>query len=189
MRRILCLDGPLEGQYFELNEGLSTFQAHQYKYWEATIGSGVAEIITYIPKQWAFRGENQTGFMIWVAWCGPTEPTLDVYLTHVLKPTVLAVGEYWDGMRSRKLGACVHNDDPTNMFDAPEECDAHLFEDGPVSKVNSHCRCAVCPRCGHHTGNNTQGHYWAFCKATRTNREFHHCCSDPAFGCELEAKD
>jgi hypothetical protein len=54
------------------------------------------------------------------------------------------------------------------------------------SVVDGHCRCMVCARCGHHTGNATQGHYWALCKATGTIREFHFCCDDPAFGCELE---
>jgi hypothetical protein len=63
-------------------------------------------------------------------------------------------------------------------------------------------------RCSHHTGNSTQGHYWAHCKVLaarlreelapgetlslaehmrRTSREFHLCCDDPAFGCSLEA--
>ena len=49
------------------------------------------------------------------------------------------------------------------------------------------CRCIVCSRCGHHTGNAHQGHYWAWCKVTHSVREFHRCCPDPAFGCELEA--
>lgn len=48
------------------------------------------------------------------------------------------------------------------------------------------CRCVVCPRCGHHTGNSHQGHYWKLCKVTRTLRTFHFCCPDLAFGCELE---
>ena len=26
------------------------------------------------------------------------------------------------------------------------------------------CRCVVCARCGHHTGNSHQGHYWRACK-------------------------
>ena len=41
----------------------------------------------------------------------------------------------------------------------------------------------VCARCKQHTGNNNQGHYWAFCKVTRTKRQFHFCCPDD---CELE---
>ena len=45
------------------------------------------------------------------------------------------------------------------------------------------CRCLKCARCGKHTGNSTQGHYWAFCKVTRTKREFHQCCPGD---CELE---
>ena len=68
------------------------------------------------------------------------------------------------------------------------------------------CRCVVCPRCGHHTENSHQGHYWQTCKVLsarvraglapgetlevtefmrRTSREFHLCCGNE-FGCELE---
>ena len=71
------------------------------------------------------------------------------------------------------------------------------------------CRCVVCSRCGHHTGNSHQGHYWAFCKVLaarvtaalepgevlaagelmkRACREHHFCCGNE-FGCELEADD
>ena len=71
------------------------------------------------------------------------------------------------------------------------------------------CRCVVCPRCGHHTGNSHQGHYWAFCTVLadrvtaslkpgetlgagelmkRSCREYHFCCGNE-FGCELEAGD
>ena len=42
----------------------------------------------------------------------------------------------------------------------------------------------VCGRCGQHTGNSNQGHYWAHCKATGTTRDFHFCCPTE---CELEA--
>ena len=45
------------------------------------------------------------------------------------------------------------------------------------------CRCLVCGRCGKHTGNNTQGHWWSLCKATGTIRGHHFCCPS---GCELE---
>ena len=51
------------------------------------------------------------------------------------------------------------------------------------------CRCMICSRCGHHTGNSNQGHYWRLCKVTRTAREFHYCCDDSAYGCELEAQE
>lgn len=44
------------------------------------------------------------------------------------------------------------------------------------------CRCLVCGRCGHHTGNSTQGHYWRFCKVTGQMEEFHSCCPGD---CEL----
>ena len=45
------------------------------------------------------------------------------------------------------------------------------------------CKCVICGRCGQHTGNSMQGHYWAFCSVTRTTREFHMCCDND---CELE---
>jgi hypothetical protein len=67
-------------------------------------------------------------------------------------------------------------------------CDAHIY--GSVATLNvlgdGDCRCMVCGRCGHHTGNSSQGHYWAFCKVTRGIREFHFCCPDGVHGCELE---
>lgn len=46
------------------------------------------------------------------------------------------------------------------------------------------CRCMWCPRCEQLTGNTTQGHFWAFCKVTGKDREFHMCCPGD---CELEA--
>lgn len=69
------------------------------------------------------------------------------------------------------------------------ECDApdggsYMMIDGKVR-----CRCVVCPRCRHHTGNSHQGHYWGFCKVTGTIRQAHLCCPDPKFGCELESVD
>lgn len=51
--------------------------------------------------------------------------------------------------------------------------------------VGYFCRCIICARCGQHTGNNNQGHYWSSCKVTKTVREFHFCCPDD---CQLEAK-
>jgi hypothetical protein len=47
------------------------------------------------------------------------------------------------------------------------------------------CRCSWCGRCNKVTGNNTQGHYWAYCKVTGTNRDFHFCCPDD---CQLETE-
>lgn len=51
-----------------------------------------------------------------------------------------------------------------------------------------------CGRCGKHTGNNHQGHYWGLCKVYLAQgkdwknaiRELHFCCPDD---CELEATD
>lgn len=51
---------------------------------------------------------------------------------------------------------------------------------GPITYV---CRCGICGRCGRHTGNATQRHYWARCKVTKTMRDFHFCCPG---NCELE---
>ena len=66
------------------------------------------------------------------------------------------------------------------------------------------CRCVVCARCGQHTGNSSQGHWWSVCKVQaervaaalaygetlsaaeflrRANRGHHFCCPG---GCELE---
>lgn len=42
----------------------------------------------------------------------------------------------------------------------------------------------TCGRCARRTRNNTQGHYWAWCRVTRTEREHHFCCPDD---CALEA--
>jgi hypothetical protein len=90
---------------------------------------------------------------------------------------------------------------PRSACDAGPGASAYLAEDGAVV-----CRCIVCPRCGHHTGNSHQGHYWQSCKVLakrvrsglapgetldvgefmrRTSREFHFCCGNE-FGCELE---
>jgi hypothetical protein len=90
-------------------------------------------------------------------------------------------------------------------------CDAAEFGGSPtINAVTGECRCLVCARCGHHTGNAHQGHYWMFCKVLaarlraelapgeqlgagefmrRASRdEFHMCCPEPD-GCELEPKE
>ncbi len=50
--------------------------------------------------------------------------------------------------------------------------------------------CGCGPRashCGHCGGcSSYQGHYFSYCKVTKTDREFHFCCPD---NCELENKD
>ncbi len=64
-------------------------------------------------------------------------------------------------------------------------CDAAEYGGHPSMDGTGRCRCVVCARCGHHTGNSHQGHYWGFCHVTRTVREPHLCCpTEP--GCELE---
>ena len=67
------------------------------------------------------------------------------------------------------------------------ECDAESPSAYMMPGGGMACRCMVCPRCHHHTGNSHQGHYWAYCRARRGPQQFHFCCDDPAYGCELEA--
>lgn len=50
---------------------------------------------------------------------------------------------------------------------------------------NYHCRCVICARCGKHTGNAHQGHYWSKCKRTGRSEGFHFCCPD--LPCEYPA--
>jgi len=69
-----------------------------------------------------------------------------------------------------------------------QPCDAHLFGGAASASVlTGGCRCVVCPRCHHHTGNAHQGHYWAWCRVTGAAREFHFCCPD--LECEPEETD
>jgi hypothetical protein len=79
------------------------------------------------------------------------------------------------------------------------------YEGGATVYQDGTCRCLVCARCGHHTGNAHQGHWWKACKVLagrvqaslapgetlpiaewlrRTSREdWHFCCPG---NCELE---
>lgn len=61
------------------------------------------------------------------------------------------------------------------------ECPAH--PEGHT-RLEWHTLGYLCARCGEHTGNNHQGHYWRWCKVTGTLRDFHMCCPG---NCELEA--
>jgi hypothetical protein len=84
----------------------------------------------------------------------------------------------------------------------PEGCDAkhpsvYMSREGKYV-----CRCTVCARCKHHTGNSHQGHYWAVCKVlvkfhdTHKTKsfldckqcltDFHFCCPSD---CELFNED
>lgn len=66
------------------------------------------------------------------------------------------------------------------VFGDGSPCDfagASVYPDG-------RCRCIVCRRCGRHTGNSHQGHFWSYCKITKGYRGFHLCCPDD---CELGA--
>lgn len=42
--------------------------------------------------------------------------------------------------------------------------------------VTGECHSLVCSRCNKCTGNGNQGHYWGYCKVTKTVREHHFCC-------------
>lgn len=66
-------------------------------------------------------------------------------------------------------------------------CDAEhpsIYSDGNGGFM---CRCIVCARCKQHTGNATQGHFWAWCKKTKQKEEFHFCC--PGLPCEYKASN
>jgi hypothetical protein len=57
--------------------------------------------------------------------------------------------------------------------DAPSGGSVYLASDG-----KTYCRCVVCSRCGHHTGNSHQGHAWSYCSKTGEKVGFHFCCPD-----------
>jgi hypothetical protein len=82
--------------------------------------------------------------------------------------------------RQYELGESIGSfgDTPASECDAPDGGRYY----GPGGTIV--CRCIVCSRCGHHTGNSNQGHYWAYCKVTKSKRDFHLCCPDD---CQLEA--
>lgn len=45
-----------------------------------------------------------------------------------------------------------------------------------VARAREYSLGMTCGRCEQRTGNNHQGHYWAFCKVTRQIEEYHFCC-------------
>lgn len=55
-------------------------------------------------------------------------------------------------------------------------------EQGPAASIirteagKYECRCLICARCGHHTGNSHQGHYWSYCSVTGQIERPHFCC-------------
>jgi hypothetical protein len=61
------------------------------------------------------------------------------------------------------------------------ECSNFYISDIRTGKTE--CRCLYCGRCGEHTGNSHQGHYWGYCKVTKSIREAHFCCPGD---CELD---
>lgn len=71
--------------------------------------------------------------------------------------------------------------------DAPDPAPVYVIGHGVGNSLTGDltfvCRCVVCGRCGHHTGNSNQGHYWSYCKVTRRREGFHFCCPDD---CEFE---
>lgn len=60
--------------------------------------------------------------------------------------------------------------------DAPEPRPVYTLTNTRTGETTLFCRCVVCARCGHHTGNSNQGHYWAWCKVSKQREEFHFCC-------------
>lgn len=56
----------------------------------------------------------------------------------------------------------------------------------PSPRIDGTCNHLTCARCQQHTNNSTQGHYWAWCHVTKTDRVHHFCCPDD---CELETKE
>lgn len=53
----------------------------------------------------------------------------------------------------------------------------------PSPYADGSCRHLTCGRCRQHTDNSSQGHYWSYCKVTKSMREHHFCCPGD---CELE---
>lgn len=101
------------------------------------------------------------------------------------RAAVARLGEILDGIDAQtrlpgepSLRSAVAEHAREELAARRDECDAP----NAPSYLDGTCRCLVCARCGHHTGNSTQGHYWSFCKVTRTMREHHFCCPDD---CEL----
>ena len=111
-------------------------------------------------------------------------------MSEPLQPGDVIAGRY---LITRAIGA-----------EGTSECDAP--NGASYSILDGRCRCIVCARCGHHTGNAHQGHYWKACKVLservqaslapgetlpvaewleRTSREDWHCCCPG--DCELEA--
>lgn len=62
-----------------------------------------------------------------------------------------------------------------------DACDAAVFGSAPSYFPDGRCRCTICARCGHHTGNSHQGHYWKWCKQEgQMLDDWHFCCPDLA---------
>lgn len=106
---------------------------------------------------------------------------MDEWLSHKDDAT-LKPGDVLKGASGQKwvIGGTIGTAEPGSECDA-DAPSMYQMPDGTVR-----CRCVVCARCHHHTGNSNQGHYWGFCKVTGTVRDGHFCCPDPEFGCELE---
>jgi hypothetical protein len=74
----------------------------------------------------------------------------------------------------------------TTMDPTVPGCDAErpsVYGELVDGEVVYRCLCLICPRCNRHTGNGTQGHYWAFCQVAGAILRLHFCC--PA-DCELD---
>lgn len=82
------------------------------------------------------------------------------------------------GMRKAEIAELNSTSEPVDPIEQirANGCDAESPSMYRGSDGNYTCRCLVCSRCGKHTGNSSQGHYWAFCHVTKAMRAFHFCC-------------
>jgi hypothetical protein len=94
-----------------------------------------------------------------------------------------------DALRDELAGKGIILGDVIGLAPVPgSACDAYAASVLQMPDGTIVCRCVVCPRCGHHTGNSHQGHNWGYCKVTKTVRASHFCCGNE-FGCELERSE
>jgi hypothetical protein len=94
---------------------------------------------------------------------------------------VAAVAVQWIAALDRE-GVCKVTEYPN-----PPGCDAEVQSGWYMQSDGSFaCRCTICARCGKHTGNSNQGHYWAHCRKTGKTEKFHFCCPGD---CELMSNE
>lgn len=66
-------------------------------------------------------------------------------------------------------------DRPFGECDAPQPRPYYVIGERDGRLIYG-CRCAICARCGHHTGNTTQGHFWSWCQVSQRSEGYHFCC-------------